>query len=329
MQTLQCISFMTAATGPGALQVQLQTYDLLANVTVTLNVSGIAGNETTFQLGQIVNTQLNTFLFQNKMAYQNIPPLGTSQIIPPFLSFPDQAYNAMFNVTWTEHVVTVMSQCNFSITITSNTIGCKTWVDWNPVLVDLPTAKTDGAVLNILWEDPYGNLLSDDQIITNLVTASSKMCNFLRNNIVLTTYLYYEISNGQKSVFLPKIPVRDFFAPVIRRPIIFSIQQITANATVKSNFMLDRNRGELGYRFSQDFLYSVEPFDDGNEVMIAYVSGFQRIPSVIKEYTIKLGRTARDSEFDSMQGEGSRFNFKSTENTLKGWAAWLSPYYSS
>lgn len=329
MLTLQYLSFLTPATAASGLSIQLQTYDVPANVTLTLNVSGITGSETTFQLGQKVWTQMNTLLTQRSAIYSNVPPNNPNASKTPFLVFPDQNYSAIFNCTWTEHVVCLASQCNFSLTVSTNTIGCTTYVDCFPVLLDRATATSYQDTWGILWEDQYGNLLSGTQIDRAIIAASNKLTSHLKNNIVLSTYLYYEITDGATSLILPKTPVRDYFAPVLRISTTFDASQIIITyASAKSLLGLDRNRGILYYKFAQNLMYDpIEPFGTGNDVMLAYVAGYQKIPMVIKEYTARLSALINDNEFTEMSGEGSRFKFKGIDETLNSWAVFLEGYY--
>jgi hypothetical protein len=323
--TQQFISFMTAASGGTNLQFQLQTYDLLQNVTFTLAITGLSGNETTFQLGNIVSTQFTTYLAQTQMLYPNVPPLPTSSTIAPFLAFPDQSFIAMFNVTWTEHVVDISGQCNFSVSTIANTTNSYVNIDSHPILLDYPTLVSNNPGWNLLWEDQYGNIMPQNQIIQALDSASSEMVNYLRSNVVLTTYLHNEIADGGDSANLEKTPIRDFFAPVIRRPSYYNITQTGTLATIKSNYEPDRTRGILTYRFAQPLVDAPQPFDRLNEVMIAYIAGYQKIPLAIKKYTAKLAMLG-DNQYAQMQGEGSRFNIRTYQEILQDWGAYLESY---
>lgn len=326
MQTLQYISVMVPPASSGTYNLELETFDLQANVTLTLAVSGVVPT-TSFNFANQIATQFTTYLAQNGMLFDNVPPNQPLQSTTPFLSFPDQPYNAMFNVTWTEHVVCIMSQCNFEVRVASNSTGANTQIDWQPILVDLETAEALAVNLGSSWDDSCGDELTDAQKINVLKYASSEMVSALNNNIVLTTYLYYEITNGSDSINLYKTPVRDFFPPVIRPPDLFATPQAVYYASVKSNFALDRNRGILTYRFAQNFLFNYEPYDIYNEIMVAYIGGYQRIPSVIKEYTVKLSNLiAISDEYSEMAGESSRFKFRNINEIINSWGNMLKGY---
>lgn len=325
--TQQFISFLTAASGGTTLGVTLETYDLLANVTFTLNVSGLTGSETTFQLGKITSTQITTYLAQQGMLYPNVPPLPTSSTIAPFLAFSDQAYNAMFNCTWTEHVVNVSSQCNFSISIATGQHNI-IYVDSHPVLLDITTARTNENVWDTPWDGPTGAGLTDAELAVCISSASSEMVNFLRNNIVLTTYLQDTVIDppGGDSVNLNKVPIRNFFSPVIRRPSYYNVTQTGTLATIKSNYEPDTTRGRLTYRFYQPLVDAPQPFDSFNEVLIAYVAGYQKIPLVIKKYASALTTIAID-QYSEVGAEGSRFKNLPLNKVLEGWVNYLGDYF--
>jgi len=321
---------MTGATSAGSLYLTLQTQwdpNLLAPSTLTLAVSGITGTEGTQQLAGIVNTQLQTFLYQNNAAFLNVPPNNPNSTIPPQLTFPDQIKNILYNVAGCEHVVSIGGQLDFTLSINSTGCGSQTVVDSHPVLVDLQTAKDEAAIWGVVWEDYYGNDLTDQQIIDKISDASARLCAHMNNNIVPSTYIHYETGNGMKDIYLCKYPILDFFPPVIRRPIIFAVQQVTSNATVKQNYIPERGSGWLRYRFAQDFVDNVEPWDNGNECMIAYIGGYWRIPRVIKSYVVKLSKLVHSDEFKSVRGEGTDANYKSTVETLSSWANFLYEYF--
>lgn len=314
----QFLSFMTGSSSAGALTVRIETYDLLANVTLTLSVSGITSTETTSSLANKVYTQLSTYLVQQERNYPNTPPKASNSTIEAFLSYAEQAMVGMFNVTWTDHVVCIASQCDFAVSLTTNTTGSLIEIDSHPVLLDLAAAQT----LNTVWEDDSGTALTNQQIINLLKYSSARLVAHLRNNIVLTTYLHNEICSGSDSIQFAKRPVRDFLPPHVR------CWSVWSYVSSKYNFALDRRYGILKYGYSQPLVKAYEPFDYGNEVLIAYVSGYTKIPTILQQIVVDVSTsTSINSDYKSMAADGSKFEFFAPADTWKEWAIYLSEYY--
>lgn len=331
MECKQYISVMVGASSTGNLNFQFQTLNLLSNITLTLAVSGVTGTESTIQLAQKINTQVNTYLTQLGMVFKNTPPNLPTVSYPPYLYFTDQPAVAIWSVTNTDHVTCISGQTVFNLTLLNNDIGAKFVIDEYPVLMDLVEGKNLARTWGAVWEDYYGNDLSDDDIIEHLSTASARMTAHLQNNIVASTYIHYTTGTGARSIRLNKYPIIDFYPPTIRRPIIGQSvwQQTSSNSTVKQNYMPDRETGWLEYRYSQDFVDNIEPFDRGNEVICAYIGGYYKIPKVIKHYTVRLAQLIRNDEFKEIKGEGTEGKYQTTKEVLESWANFLYQYFRS
>jgi hypothetical protein len=320
---------MTPAASAGALTVQLDTTDLQVNVSIVLNVSGITGTETENQLSFKVYTQLITYYTQNNYLYSNIPPGNFNSQFPPYLAFPDQIMLPLFSITRTDHCICIMSQCAFEVSTPVNATGSDIEILDVGVLCTLADAKNMIPVMNLNFQDPSGNPLTDAQLIYMLKMASSGLIKFLRNFVVSSTILEYYIGFGTSTLFVKKTPMIDFYPPVIRRPTILSIQQLTTFGTVKSNFACDRNMGSIYYRFSQTFLDNIEPFEDGNEIMIAYIAGYKKIPMIIKEYVMRFaGFLCSNNEYESSESEGFKTDIRSRDDVLGSFSAELHDYFN-
>jgi hypothetical protein len=321
---------MTPAASAGTLTIELDTNDLYPNVSIVLNVSGITGTETENQLSFEVYTQLTTYYTQTNHLYYNVPPGNFDTQFPPYLSFPDQVSLPLFGITRTDHVICIMSQCGFDITISNNTTGSTIVQGDTGVLLTVKDFNNIAPITQTVTTDVNGTPFTEAQIIYMLNLASSDVIKFLRNFITSTTILEYNVCNGERDWYTKKSPIIDFYAPVVRRPTILSIQQITTFGTVKSNFSCDRNRGRISYRFAQDFLVSQEPFEQGNEVMIAYIAGYKKIPLIIKEYVMRFTAfLCNNNEYEDLDSEGYKTTIKARLDVLKSFTAELSEYFNA
>lgn len=281
MENLQYISVVSDATREDSpeLILVLESEDLSANISLTLSVSGIVGTETASQLANKIYLQLDTLLVQNNYDFD-----GT-------LYFSDQVKSAKFDINRTESVVSIFSQCAFTVSAGTNTTGAFIVIADHPVPITLNEVDRYSTVTKRTMDDSCGDTLDDDQKVDLITLASASLCAYLCNNIVQTTYLDSEVCKGTKSVFTRKYPLRDFFPPSIRRPYGLSFMMYSSYAVSpdnKSNYAIDSNRREIYYRFAQDFFEAYEPFDDGNEMMLAYKAGYTKIPTVIKQAILQF-----------------------------------------
>lgn len=308
MLTQQFISVMSSANSVGALDLNLTTYDLQANISLTLSVSGITGTETENQLAYKCFTQLNTRLAQLGYQYPNIPPININTVVQPYLAFPDQVMYPFFSVNYCDNIVNIAGQSNFSVSVTNNATGAKVVSSNNPILITLAEARYKARWLGLSFLNADGSAYTDNQLTDLLQMSSEYLTSFLNNYIVPVTYMYYEITQGTRSVFVQKGPIIDFFPPVARRPsFLFSLAMGFIFGTYKGNFAIDKSRNEIYYRYAQDFVLNYEPFDDGNEIMIPYIAGHKQIPNIIKDYTLNFINLLQLQEYKSMQGQSFRW----------------------
>lgn len=328
MLTNQFLSVMASAASAGNLTLILETYDLQANITLSLSVSGITGTETENQLAFKCFTQMNTILSQNNYSYPNVPPSGQDTTIQQYISFPDQPMYPSFALTRTDHVMCVSSQCDFSLLITTNTTGAKIVVSSDPALLTVTQARNLRLGLRANYEDMDGTPYTDDQLIQIIQAASSNLCSYLKTYVVATTYMYGEVTQGTKSVFTPKGPIIDFFPPVARRPNgIFTIMIGIIWGSYKSNFAVDKERNEIYYRYAQDFLFNLEPFDDGNEIMIPYIAGYKKIPPIIQASVVNVMNIIGIDEYDSLQGQSFKVTMHDKTEIYKQLALSLGSFF--
>lgn len=274
MDSIQYLSVMVGPAASGSLELTLDSYDLDANISLAISVSGISGSEDPNDLAFKIQTQLNTALVQNDYRFAGE------------LYFADQSRTARFDVNRTEHVVSISSQTSFNLSLGASTTGAKLVIEDFPV-----PATVDEVEKQYLFKGPLqdyaGNTLSEDNLIEKIKIASAALIQYLSNNIVTTTYIDYQICYGTSSVFTRKYPLKDFYIPVIRRPDGYYFaydSNLISPLGPKAVYGIDKgNYREIAYRYAQDFFHAYEPFDKGNEMMLAYKAGYDRIPHAIKQ----------------------------------------------
>lgn len=314
------ISVLSPVASANVLSFDINTYNLDSNISLTFSASGLSINDTCSQTAAKITTQLNTFFVQNEINFT-----GTC-------SYDDQAMQGKFLSTRSEHVSQSWSQCDFEITQNTNTTGAIVKIKSRPALLTVSEARTLASVTGLSYTDADGNNLTDDQVADLICIASADLCSFLKNNIVVTPYLQHQITDWQYSVFLKKTPVRNFYAPQSRLPLIFSITTAALYSTAKQNYSLDPATGELSYRFAQNYLYMYEPFDWQNEILIVYISGFFTIPDEIKNvlgsYMAQLvDRYQRD--VSSYRGGSFAINYSNSSDGFNEYISILRNFFMS
>lgn len=312
MENLQYISFVSAATSTGSLSFLLETQELNSNVSLTLSVSGISGSESPEALAIKTYTQFRTALTQQGYKFEGE------------LYYADLDKSAKFDIQRTENIVSVFSQTTFTLSASTNTIGCDLSINPHPLLLTLNDYTTVNRIGGL-----SGSTVTA-QKIEDISFASSVLCSYLKNNIVNSTYIDTEITSGKVSIFTRKFPLRDFYAPTVRRAygMSFVIQSsFQFSPDIKRNFAIDNNRREIKYRYSQDFFNAYEPFDDGNEVMLAYIAGYDKIPANLKLAAMKfLDLVSWDATTKSYKVEGFEKQFNTFGDVYKGMGMLISSY---
>jgi hypothetical protein len=278
LENNQYISVVSNCAANGSLVFTIETQDLASDVSITLNVSGLTGSETASSLASKVYTQLNTIFVQEEVEFDGS------------VFFSDNTLEARFDANRTENVINIFSQCNYSITVENET-GAEIVVADNPVPLTIEELDRFYTATGKSLTDSCGNDMSDEAKVDLLTLSSAGLCAYLNNNVVLSTYLDSEVCKGTKSVFTRKKPLRDFWAPTVRRPygMAFILESApSVDPDNKINYAIDANREEIYYRFAQDMFESYEPFDDGNEILLPYIAGYPKIPTVIKQCILQF-----------------------------------------
>lgn len=266
---LQFCSVLSLPASSGTIEFEVETYNVPTNLVFTISATGINDDDSEIDVAKkIYNACVATFI--NDLEY----------IGPPI--FHDQEIPATFRAHRTDHVVTIYSQCQFSIKIINNDTGCRALIGVTPTLAALDEARNLGTVSSIDLKDSDGNSLTDDQLEILLQAASSKLIELLNNNIVICTYLKEFIGNGERAITLDEgLPGISIDAPNTRRP--YQLYVTLADSSGRaSSYGANRSTGKVRYRFAQGMIKTEQPFQIGNEFNITYVAGYFNIPQAIK-----------------------------------------------
>jgi hypothetical protein len=279
------VSVLSPATAGGSIVFSAETYDAETDISFTGTVTILNGDSEETIAVKIKNqltTQLTTldYLFSGYPVFSTNPPTGS------------------FAVVRARHIVSIFSEAQFSLALTSNNTGANVYLDSVPIPMTLPEAKFKGPIYGQDFLDDEGNLLSDDIIIAMLAAASTEITEDLNNPIVARTCVYTEICGATDSIFLNKTPVVSWVGPSIKRPQ-SGLSTISPILDSRNRFMVNSDTGEITYRYAQPFLMDYAPFDKNNELKMSYVAGHYTIPNAFKnaiyQWTSFLQETAGGS----------------------------------
>lgn len=309
MEVLQYICVMSESVS-GSLVFQLETYNLDTNLTLTLPVTGIAAGSKPTDIAKKIDTQITTLLAASGASFTHI-------------TYPNQDLYGEFSVTHTDHIVCVMSQCDFEISLASSSCKAKVEISDEPLLASLYEVKE-------AFETDCGGDCddSDEAIISKIRSGSAWLTAYLNNNIVMSTYLLHEIGDDNEGFFTKNKPLWDYYSPAIksryrnytptRAPFRVTKNQLSAG---------DREQGFIAYSNYQTLVDVRQPFDEGNEIIIAYIAGQRHIPQIIKDCVVKF------VYFKDNMGDTSKYTVEGTsEDTrshleiLKGYLPFLKRY---
>jgi len=277
-----------------------------ASASFVLNVSSVTGTETENQFSYKIYTQLGTLLQQLGLGYT-----GT-------LAYAEEQYPATFQTTNSDHVTCVWSQCLFTIGVSGNTTGAEIVINKAPCLVTLEDAKNIGPEISFDFTSDFGVALTDSQIITSLVRASSMLTNRLRNNIVVSTYVKELRGQDTDAVKLTPYPVLDFDQPRIRRKNITDVYNLPQWGKFAYG-IIGNKKQTLKFRFSEVHIDHREPFSIQNLCYLSFISGYSHIPDEIKTAVVEVVRLKmfyRDG-LHSMKGGSNQYVWEPKDTRLE------------
>lgn len=302
----QYVSFLTPGIQSGG-GLQLSIEDKTFNSTLTYALTGLSGLETEQQMAYKTYQQLTTFLVQQGKIFT------TDYSLTGVPYYSDLPAVQQYNVTMTDHCVCVWAQSMFTISA-SGTMGQIIHCDNTPTLLTVPDCRNIATVTGIDLTDNDGIDLNDNEVATLLRLTSAKLCGFTNNKIVISTYIQEDTTDWTYGIYLRKTPVVDFVPPQVRQPIAFNLFSAVTYATVKQNYSIEPNTGYLGYRFAQNIVDYVEPFQQFNDVLTTYISGFPHIPTDIENSIVQLIPIVQGQQLsgvESMAGGSFKISFGS------------------
>jgi hypothetical protein len=315
------LSVMTPADVNGDFVLRLETKDFSTTavytesinetelVTLNLAVCGITTDMSEIEIAETTYKQLSDQIIAANRAFNGS------------LAYSEEQYPSTFQLTYSEHVVCIWSQAQFTSKIVNDSTNAILELAGRPCLITVTEAKANAVISDFT----FGNL-TDTEISKSIKNASAFLTNRLRNNIVITTYAKEYRTKDTASVRLSPMPVLDFSNPRLRQRV--SPQQSVVTVWDKRYFTLLHDKGELIFRAGETLINVSEPYEIQNSIYITFISGYQDIPDEIKTAVIDLCKykiTSRD-DIKSMKGGSGAFEFFGTSKVLKSILIPIAPY---
>lgn len=313
-ENLRYISVLSPAATAGDIVFNITTYNLETNLDINIVVSAATSYSEYTLAGRILTELVSTFAASGA-SFVHIP-------------YPNEDMVGEFAPTRSDHVVCIMSMCDWELDITSNPTGAMILASDDPALLTLSEGDDFG-----IFEDigcSTGVALTNTQKANRIAQGSARLIAYLNNNIVLSTYIHREIGNGNKFIQVKKRPLVNFYTPRSRPPFATGAYYpwVLPYTASRSSFGIDDPKlGMIAYLQDQNLVDIEKPFGDGNEIIVAYEAGYRKIPAIIKECAAKFtwfldnnGSIAAESV------EGVSETNRSIPDVLKGYSAFLKGY---
>jgi hypothetical protein len=309
-EQLQYISVMTDAAS-GDLTLELETYNLPTNLLLTLPVTGIVTNSSPKSTAAKIESQVNTLLAASGASFTHI-------------YFDVDCASGEFNLTRTDHVVCFMSQSDFEVRVSANTCKVKVDISSEPLLASVEDVRDQ-------LSDPCSSdecSSSDDVIIARIRSASSWLTSYLNNKIVRTTYLHNFIGSDDRGTYVKNRPLINYYTPAVRwkypNPMWNWTNPITRISKCSFNAVDSPLFGYIVYKNAQGIIDLPQPYEDGNDIIIAYLAGHANIPQIIKDAMVKFIYFVDNmGEVDSFSVEGTSQKNLDFSEILKGYLPFL------
>lgn len=285
---LQFISFLTPASA-GDISFTYQTFD----ATVQGDLTGFPGEngpplgenvQLTVSFAASSNLTCDQIAYQVEQTFDNACTAAGLDFQRPL--FYDEGYAPTFRTTRTEHSVCIFSECQFELTLNSNTTGSIVVIEAFPVLANVEDFRSQASYMNVPQVSSQGVVYTDQDIASVLTLSSAEATSLMHNNVVKSTYVFEEVCSGTTSIILAKTPIISVDAPNIRRPG-FPLLYIST-ADLSTNYAVDRKSGVMTFRFAQDLLYTYEAFDIYNDFRVSYTAGYKTIPDILRMTIVRL-----------------------------------------
>jgi hypothetical protein len=276
LENIKFLSVMTPAQASGSTTFNIQTFNASPNLSITFAVTGISTGMSEEAIATTICYQTSAVLAANDATFKGI------------LTPIDYPIAPNFGTAFTDHVVSLMAQAQYSWSIVSDTTGCEYYLDTTPVFCTVDEALAFGPLNSQLLQNcASSGQLDNTQISELLAMASSDMIGILNNNIVSCNYVYYFSTLMTNALKFPNAPVQYFWNPYALRPTIIALASQVATFNLASNYNVDFTTGWITFRFAQDLLFNYEPFDYQNQWYVGYIAGYNQIPREVKSAVLR------------------------------------------
>lgn len=259
------LNFMSAPASGGSISLNLQSFNASANVNLTLTASGLTTGMAPDVCAQTAITQLNVQLTQYGINF------GIPQIT-------GQIPSALFRLARTEHIINFFSECQFDLTVETNTTGAFIEVNREPILATLDDFSSLSSLM------AAGATLTDAEKVLLLKVASGLITSYTNNLLVIAGYVQSFNGFYQRSFFLNLgLPVQSFDPPRIVPPTIGMYMVWTLWYLVYPwlRWNLNPITGELFFQPNNNLINNMEPSSLNNQIKVSYQAGEWKIPPAV------------------------------------------------
>lgn len=284
MDNRQYISILSTATGTYTVNVESLNAD--TNVSFAVTTAGSSGDDEIDMAKRLqeafitvlTNTSADVLvdgveatvplLYTGTPVYSSTTPLPT------------------FQVTRTGHVLCIWSQCQFRAKLSSS-LDNQMLVNDAPVLSTLSEFEDMAAIRGVDLETLEGTSLTTAQKVILLKSVSSQITQYLKNPIVMSTYLEEITGRITMGIRTKKRPIVEFDSPRMRYAVLLWTVVSGVIRSIKG-YDVNHSTGWIKWRHHSPLLDTREPFGYNNEVKMTYVAGYMDIPFIIKEKLVSL-----------------------------------------
>ncbi len=273
------ISVMTPAASDGSFNIQLETFNAELNATFVAVITGIGAGDSEISMARAIQDQLNVLLSSEGFLYLGVPRISSEEL------------EATWQVTRTDHVVCIWSECNFDTSVSSTTgcivrtceIGCLL-TNAQALRLAVPNAVT-------LVSKTSGAAFTAEEIADVVQSASAELCGNIRNNIVLSTYLGEFRGKDTTSIMLRPLPLYQVDNPRVRFKNGIYLADIQWS---KNQFNKIKRSGEIANIWHRIDVRTRDPYSMDNEVRISFVAGENHIPIAIQKAVLLLSEMSNN-----------------------------------
>lgn len=288
MDNKQYISILSTATGTYTVNVESLNTDTSVSFAVT--TAGSAGDDEVDMAKRLQEAFIT--VLTNTSA--DVVVDGVSTTVPLLYSgtpvYSSGSPLPTFQVTRTDHVLCVWSQCQFRVELDSS-IGNQMVVETIPLLDTLESFESMAAIRGVDLETLEGTALTTAQKVLLIKTVSSQIVEFTRNAFVMSTYLEEITGRITMGVRTKKRPIVEFDSPRMRYAVLLWTVVSGVIRSIKG-YDVNHSTGWIKWRHHSPLLDTREPFGYNNEVKITYVAGYMNIPFIVKEKLVSLAGIA-------------------------------------